>query len=58
MVEDAALQAMERSAIGHHLQRNITDDNVAAEFLQRYLSDLLHVHFRLSPQQHEVRQYW
>ena len=46
---------MEKSAVGHHLQQNITDDDVAAQFLLRYQADLLHVYFRLSPQQHEVR---
>ena len=51
--EETACEAFEKSTISHHLQDVISPD-LAPEFLQRYLSDLLHVTFRLNVQQHKV----
>lgn len=52
--EEAAVEAVEKSAMSRHLRHIVTSDEIAAELVQRYMADLLHAHFRLSPQQHEV----
>lgn len=54
VAEDAIFEAVEKCAAGRRLRESVTDDDVAAQFLELYLADLLHVHFRVSPQQHEV----
>ena len=51
---DIAYEDLEGSVLGGFLRESITTDDIAGRFVQQYLADLLHVHFRLTPQEHEV----
>ena len=51
---DIAYEDLEGSVLGGFLRESITTDDIAGRFVQQYLADLLHVHFRLTLQEHEV----